>query len=195
MLSAERGKQTDILNNMWDNLIDIAKGMAWGIVVLILAQMCVGCQTSQRVREQTYTLSDVEGVSFASDSLLSVSLDNIKASRFETVETTENSYTVDWSEPDEQGKQYKTRETYKGVAAISKTETNTQQSRIRYEERIQRQIDSLRNRLRIIEETETDTQRTSGGVFSWSGKETATILAIVVLLVIIWIVAKGRGYI
>lgn len=173
----------------------MAKGVAWGIVVLILAQMCVGCQTSQRVREQTYTLSDVKGVSFASDSLLRVSLDNIKASRFEAVETKENSYTVDWSEPDDNGKQYKTRETYKGVAAISKTETNTQQSRIRYEERIQRQIDSLRNRLRIIEETEKDTQRTSGGVFSWSGKETATILAIVLLLVILWIVAKGRGYI
>lgn len=183
------------MNDMWDNLIDMAKGVAWGIVVLILAQMCVGCQTSQRVREQTYTLSDVEGVSFASDSLLRVSLEDIKASRFEAVETTENSYTVDWSEPDEQGKQYKTRETYKGVAAISKTETNTQQSRIRYEERIQRQIDSLRNRLRIIEETERNTQRTSGGVFSWSGTDMTAILAIVLLLVILWIVAKGRGYI
>jgi hypothetical protein len=180
---------------MWDNLIDMAKGVAWGIVILILAQMCVGCQTSQRVREQTYTLSDVEGVSFASDSLLRVSLENVKASRFEAVETKENSYTIDWSEPDDNGKQYKTRETYKGVAAISKTETNTQQSRIRYEKRIQRQIDSLRNRLRIIEETERNTQRTSGGVFSWSGKETATILAIVLLIVILWIVAKGRGYI
>lgn len=178
-----------------NRLIDMAKGVAWGIVVLILAQMCVGCNTSQRVREQTYTLSDVEGVSFASDSLLRVSLDNTKASRFEAAETIENSYTVDWSEPDDNGKQYKTRETYKGVAAISKTETNTQQSRIRYEERIQRQIDSLRNRLRIIEETERNTQRTSGGVFSWSGKEVATILAIVIVLVILWIVAKGRGYI
>lgn len=178
-----------------NKLINMAKGVAWGIVVLILAQMCVGCQTSQRVREQTYTLSDVEGVSFASDSLLSVSLDNIKASRFETVETTENSYTVDWSEPDDNGNQYKTRETYKGVAAISKTETNTQQVRLRYEERIQMQIDSMRNRLRILEETEKDTQRTSGGVFSWSGKDAATILAIVLLLVILWIVAKGRGYI
>lgn len=169
--------------------------MAWGIVVLILAQMCVGCQTSQRVREQTYTLSDVEGVSFASDSLLCVSLEDVRAERFEAVEMTESSYTVDWSAPNEEGKQYKTRETYKGVVAISKTETNTQQSRIRYGMRIQRQIDSLRNRLRILEETERNTQRTSGGVFSWSGKETATILAIVVLLVIIWIVAKGRGYI
>jgi hypothetical protein len=178
-----------------NKLIDIAKGVAWGIVILILAQMCVGCQTSQRVREQTYTLSDVEGVSFASDSLLSVSLDNIKASRFKTVETKENSYTIDWSEPDDNGNQYKKRETYKGVAAISKTETNAQQSRIRYEKRMQRQIDSLRNRLRIIEETEKNTQRTSGGVFSWSGKETATILAIVLLIVILWIVAKGRGYI
>lgn len=178
-----------------NKLINMAKGVAWGIVVLILAQMCVGCQTSQRVREQTYTLSDVEGVSFASDSLLSVSLDNIKASRFETVETTENSYTVDWSEPDDNGNQYKTRETYKGVAAISKTETNTQQVRLRYEERIQMQIDSMRNRLRILEETEKDTQRTSGGVFSWSGKEVAAILAIALLLIVIWIVAKGRGYI
>lgn len=180
---------------MWDNLIDIAKGVAWGIVILILAQMCVGCNTSQRVREQTYTLSDVEGVSFASDSLLCVSLEDVRAERFEAVETKENSYTVDWSAPDEQGKQYKTRETYKGTAATIKTETNTQQSRLRYEERMQRQTDSLRNRLRILEETEKDTQRTSGGVFSWGGKETATILAIVVLLVIIWIVAKGRGYI
>lgn len=180
---------------MWDNLIDIAKGVAWGIVMLILAQMCVGCQTSQRVREQTYTLSDVEGVSFASDSLLCVSLEDVKASRFEAIETKENSYTVDWSEPDEQGNQYKLRETFKGSAAISKTETNTQQVRLRYEERMQRQIDSLRNRLRIIEETERNTQRTSGGVFSWSGKDAATILAIVLLLVILWIVAKGRGYI
>lgn len=180
---------------MWDNLIDIAKGVAWGIVILILAQMCVGCQTSQRVREQTYTLSDVEGISLTSDSLLTVSLEDVRTSGFKTVETTENSYTVDWSEPDEQGNQYKLRETFKGSAAISKTETNTQQSRIRYGKRIQRQIDSLRNRLRIIEETERNTQRTSGGVFSWSGKDAATILAIVLLLVILWIVAKGRGYI
>lgn len=172
----------------------MAKGVAWGIVILILAQMCVGCQTSQRVREQTYTLSDVEGVSFASDSLLSVSLEDVKASRFEAVETKENSYTVDWSEPDEQGNQYKLRETYKGVAAISKTENNTQQSRIRYEERIQRQIDSIRNRLRIIEETEKDTQRTSGGVFSWSA-EAAALLAIVLLIIVGWIFAKSRGYV
>lgn len=173
----------------------MAKGVAWGIVILILAQMCVGCQTSQRVREQTYTLSDVEGVSLTSGSLLRVSLDNIKANRFEATETKENVYAVEWSAPDEQGNQYKLKETYKGTAAISKTETNTQQSRIRYEERIQRQIDSLRNRLRIIEETERNTQRTSGGVLSWGGKETVTILAIVLLLVILWIVAKGRGYI
>lgn len=195
MLSAERGKRTDSLNDMWDNLIDMAKGVAWGIVVLILAQMCVGCNTSQRVREQTYTLSDVEGVSLTSDSLLRVSLEDVRAHRFEAAETIENSYTVDWSTPDERGNQYKLRETYKGVAAISKTETNTQQVRLRYEERIQRQIDSLRNRLRIIEETERNTQRTSGGVFSWGGKEVATILAIVIVLVILWIVAKGRGYI
>lgn len=180
---------------MWDKLIDMAKGVAWGIVILILAQMCVGCNTSQRVREQTYTLSDVEGISLTSDSLLRVSLEDVKASRFKTVETKENSYTIDWSEPDDNGKQYKTRETYKGVAAISKTETNTQQSRIRYEKRIQRQIDSLRNRLRLIEETEKDTQRTSGGVLSWSGTDMTAILAIVLLLVILWIVAKGRGYI
>lgn len=178
-----------------NKLIHIAKGIAWGIVMLILAQMCVGCKTSQRVREQTYTLSDVEGVSFASDSLLCVSLEDVRAERFETVETTENSYTVDWSAPDEQGKQYKTRETYKGVAAMSKTESNTQQTRLRYEERIQRQIDSIRNRLRIIEETDKNTQRTSGGVFSWSGTDMTAILAIVLLLVILWIVAKGRGYI
>lgn len=184
------------MNDMWDKLIDMAKGVVWGIVILILAQMCVGCNTSQRVREQTYTLSDVEGVSLTSDSLLRVSLEDVKASRFKTVETKENSYTIDWSEPDDNGNQYKKRETYKGVAAISKTETNTQQSRIRYEKRIQRQIDSLRNRLRILEETERNTQRTSGGVFSWSGKEvTAIILAIVLLIVILWIVAKGRGYI
>lgn len=178
-----------------NKLIHIAKGIAWGIVVLILAQMCVGCQTSQRVREQTYTLSDVESVSFASDSLLRVSLEDIKASRFEAVETKGNSYTIDWSEPDEQGNQYKLRETFKGSAAISKTETNTQQVRLRYEERMQRQIDSLRNRLRIIEETERNTKRTSGGVFSWSGTDMTAILAIVLLLVILWIVAKGRGYI
>ena len=183
------------MNDMWDKLVDITKGVAWCIVVLILAQMCAGCQTSQRVREQTYTLSDVEGISLTSDSLLAVSLDNIKASKFEAVETKENSYTVDWSEPDDNGNQYKLRETFKGVAAISKTETNTQQSRIRYEKRIQRQIDSLRNRLRIIEETERNTQRTSGGVFSWSGKDMTAILAIVLLIVILWIVAKGRGYI
>ena len=173
----------------------MAKGVAWGIVILILAQMCVGCKTSQRVREQTYTLSDVEGVSFASDSLLRVSLEDIKASRFKAVETKENSYTVDWSEPDDNGNQYKTRETYKGVAAISKTETNTQQSRIRYGKRIQRQIDSLRNRLRIIEETERNTQRTSGGVFSWSGTDMTAILAIVLLIIVGWIFAKSRGYV
>lgn len=173
----------------------MAKGVAWGIVILILAQMCVGCQTSQRVREQTLTLSDVEGVSFASDSLLSVSLEDVRAHRFEATETKENFYAVEWSAPDKRGNQYKLKETYKGTAAISKTETNAQQSRIRYEERIQRQIDSLRNRLRIIEETDKDTQRTSGGVLSWSGKEVAAILAIVLLLVVIWIVAKGRGYI
>ena len=178
-----------------NKLIDMAKGVAWGIVILILAQMCVGCQTSQRVREQTYTLSDVEGVSFASDSLLRVSLEDIKASRFEAVETKENTYTVDWSAPDEQGRQYKTREIYKGVAAMSKTESNTQQSRLRYEERIQRQIDSLRNRLRIIEETEKDTQRTSGGVFSWSGQEVTAILTIVLLIIVGWIFAKSRGYV
>lgn len=180
---------------MWDNLIDIAKGVAWGIVILILAQMCVGCQTSQRVREQTYTLSDVEGVSFASDSLLRMSLDNINANRFEAVETKENVFVIEWSAPDERGNQYKLRETYKGTAAISKTETNAQQIRLRYEERIQRQIDSIRNRLRILEQTERDTQRTSGGVFSWSGKDMTAILAIVLLIVILWIVAKGRGYI
>ena len=178
-----------------NKLIHIAKGIAWGIVVLILAQMCVGCKTSQRVREQTYALSDIEGVSLTSDRLLRVSLEDVRAHRFEATETKENVYTVDWSEPDDNGNQYKLKETFKGSAAISKTETNTQQSRIRYEERIQRQIDSLRNRLRIIEETDKDTQRTSGGVLSWSGKEVAAILAIVLLLVVIWIVAKGRGYI
>ena len=180
---------------MWDKLIDMAKGVAWGLVILILICMCQGCKSTRHT--ERILVSDQEGVRVTKiqDSIDYMRLAHTIKSIVIDTQINTNTERITLSDPNEQGMQHITAIERSQAVQTTKVEQQTAQTLVNAYKRTQRSLDSLRRRLQKIEQSKEEAQKTSGGVFSWSGKEVAAILAIVLLLVVIWIIAKGRGYI
>lgn len=179
----------------WDNLEQIAKGVVWGLMLLVLVHMCTACKSSKLA--ERVVISEQEGVR-VSKSDDSISLDQFLQSiqhLVADVQTDINTERIYYSEPNEEGEQHVTQIERSQAAQTTKVEQQTTQTLANAYKRTQRSVDSLRQRLQKIEQSKEDTQKTSGGVFSWSGKEVAAIMAIILLAIIAWIIAKIRGFI
>lgn len=179
---------------MKDRLVQTLKGVAWGLLLLGFLHMCIACKSSKQA--ERVMISELEGVR------VSKSNDNISLDQFlqsiqhlvANVQTNLNTDRIYYSEPDEQGKQHITAIERSQAAQTAKVEQETTQTLVNAYKRTQRSVDSLRRRLQKIEQSKEETQKTSGGVFSWSGKEAAAIMAIAVLLICAWVICRRKGF-
>lgn len=178
-----------------EKIMAALKGGTWALILLALMQMCTGCKSSKQA--ERVVISEQEGVR-VSKSDDSISLDQLLQSvktLVANVQTNLNAERIYYSEPDEQGEQHITQIERSQAAQTTKVEQETTQTLVNAYKRTQRSLDSLRKRLQKIEQSKEEAQKTSGGVFSWSGKEVAAILALVLLIIIAWICIKTRGFI
>lgn len=173
----------------------MAKGATWGLIILALMYMCQGCKSSKQT--ERILVSDQEGVRVTKiqDSIDYMRLAHTIKSIVIDTQINTNTERITLSDPNEQGMQHITAIERSQAAQTTKVEQQTTQTLANAYKRTQRSVDSLRQRLQKIEQSKEDTLKTSGGVFSWSGKEVAAIMAIILLAIIAWIIAKIRGFI
>lgn len=178
---------------MEEKIINIFKGLAWGLVLLIIIATCSGCGSSKTTTSsEIIDLKDINKVSVSSDSTTSIVLNTSNIEENKAVVSQENVYVVEWSAPDALGNQYKTKETYAGKDVLIRTESSRTNSQVKYENRIQKSIDSLRQRLKRIEENKKSAEKTSDSVSILDNIK--IILVIVLLIFIVWIIAKRVGF-
>lgn len=110
---------------MWDNLIDIAKGVAWGLVILILICMCQGCKSTRHT--ERILVSDHEGVRVTKIQD-SISINITDMSEVTTTKEIGSDTWIErtyWSVPDSAGNQYPIMTERKGNStAISESQTS-----------------------------------------------------------------------
>lgn len=178
---------------MEEKIINIFKGLAWGLVLLIIISTCSGCGSSKTTTSsEIIDLKDINKISVSSDSSTSILLNVSNIEENKSVLSQENVYAVEWSAPDVLGNQYKTKETYAGKDVLTRTESSRTNSQVKYEERIQKSIDSLRQRLKRIEENKKYVEKTSDSVSILDNIK--IILVVVLLIFIVWIIAKRIGF-
>lgn len=177
--------------NMLDRLMATAKGMAWGVVILILMQMCYGCKSSKQtvtvaaeehkgvqVIERTdslsvTTLADMHRILTSSDSIVWVETDTY------------------YSTPDEYGKQHVIRTTERRAQqATSKTETTTHSQTQDYR-RMKQESDSAMMAIKKTVTSKETAKRTSGGV---GALEELTAIVLIIIIVAGWLWCRKRGY-
>lgn len=109
---------------MWDNLIDIAKGVAWGLVILILICM-QGCKSTRHT--ERILVSDHEGVRVTKIQD-SISINITDMSEVTTTKEIGSDTWIErtyWSVPDSAGNQYPIMTERKGNStAISESQTS-----------------------------------------------------------------------
>lgn len=178
-----------------DKLMACVKGFAWGLIILLLMQMCVGCTSHKQIERIAVEEYDAVKISSATDSVAFAQL--IQTIKDIVIESKTNTTTekILYSKPDEKGEQYVTSIERTQSDETMSAEQHTAQNIIIEYKRLQQVVDSLRSRIDKTEQTKEETKKTSGGVFSWSGKEVAAILALVLLIIIAWICIKTRGFI
>lgn len=175
---------------MWDKLGNMAKGATWGLVILLLIYMCQGCQSS-RLAERILA-SEQEGVRVtkSGDSIDYAMLVRTIKSLMVDIQTGKQTETINYSEPDELGVQHITSIERTQSTQNTKIEKKDTQELAAVYKQTQMSIDSLRQRVSEIEQTQEDTQETSGGILGWSGDEALAVLVIILLIVVCWIIGK-----
>lgn len=106
------------------------------------------------------------------------------------VQTGKQTEIINYSEPDELGLQHITSIERTQSTQNTKIEKKDTQELAAVYKQTQMSIDSLRQRVREIEQTQEDTQKTSGGILGWSGDEALPVLVIILLIVVCWIIGK-----
>lgn len=157
--------------------------------------MCQGCKSSKQTERILVSDQEAVEVTEMQDSIDYMRLAHTIKSIVIDTQINTNTERITLSDPNEQGMQHITAIERSQAVQTTKVEQQTTQTLVNAYKRTQRVVDSLRQRLQKIEQSKEDTQKTSGGVFSWSGKEAAAIMAIVLLAIIAWIIAKIRGFI
>lgn len=102
---------------------------------------------------------------------------------------------VYYSAPDSNGEQHVTQIERTQASLTTSAEQQATQSLVNAYKRTQRTADSISSKVNKLDRSKTEAKKTSGGVFSWTGTETATILAIALLAIVAWIIAKTKGFI
>ena len=175
---------------MWDNLIDMAKGVAWGLVILILICMCQGCKSTKHAERILVTDQEGVRVTKSADSIAYTMLVRTIRDLMVDAHIEVQSEKINYSVPDGDGLQYVTSIERTQSAQTAKMEHKDTQVIITDYTHIQNSIDSIRQRVTEIEQTKEDTQKTSGGILGWSGDEALPVLVIILLIMICWIAAK-----
>lgn len=181
---------------MWNRFEQLVKGLLWGLLIILMMQTCVSCGTTTRYGE-SMAISDVSKASVEAerDSINCTLL--AETIRQLTIDNTTSQQTerITYSQPDTQGNQYITSvERTQTLSELTAEEHNSSTLLVEYK-RMQSRIDSLQERVRNLEQEKKETKKTSGGMFSWTGKEVAAILALVLLIIIAWIIIKVRGFV
>lgn len=101
---------------------------------------------------------------------------------------------VYYSAPDSNGHQHVTQIERTQASLTALAEQQATQSLVNAYKRTQRTAGSI-SKVNKSDRSKTEAKKTSGGVFSWTGTDTATILAIALLAIVAWIIAKTKGFI
>lgn len=173
---------------MWDKLENIAKGVVWGLILLVLVHTCTACKSSKQT--ERILVSDHEGVRVtkSGDSIDYAMLVRTIKSLMVDIQTGKQTEKINYSEPDELGLQHITSIERTQSAQNTKIEKKDTQELAAVYKQTQRSIDSLRQRVSEIERNQE--QRSSGGILGWSGDEALPVLVIILLIMICWIAAK-----
>lgn len=179
----------------WDKMINAAKGVMWGLIILMLMQMCVGCKTHKQAESISLTDIETSHISKQGDSVDYSLFAKTISQLILDIQTNQQNERIHLSKPDSTGKQY--------ITSVERSSSNQSMLAERHDanvlvleyKRMQQRVDSVKQRIEKIEQDKKETKKTYGGVFSWSGKEVAAILALVLLIIIAWISIKTRGFI
>lgn len=173
-----------------NKLFDMAKGVAWGLVILILICMCSGCKSTRHT--ERILVSDHEGVRVtkSGDSIDYAMLVRTIKSLMVDIQTGKHTEIINYSKPDELGQQHITSIERSQSTQNTKIEKKDTQELAAVYKQTQMSIDSLRQRVSEIEQTKEDTQKTSGGILGWSGDEALPVLVIILIIVVCWIIGK-----
>lgn len=173
-----------------NRLIDTAKGLAWGLVILILICMCQGCKSTRHTERILVSEQDGVRVTKSGDSIGYAMLVRTIKSLMVDIQTEKQTEKINYSEPDGLGQQHITSIERTQSAQNTKIEKKDTQELAEVYKQTQMSIDSLRQRVSEIEQNQEDTQKTSGGILGWNSDEALPVLVIILLIVVCWIIGK-----
>ena len=167
-----------------NKLIDMAKGVAWGLVILILICMCQGCKSTRHT--ERILVSDHEGVRVTKIQD-SISINITDMSEVTTTKEIGSDTWIErtyWSVPDSAGNQYPIMTERKGNStAISESQTsNTSVNTIG--SIMGNTSDSIRNKSNITDEYISDVEHKSEDNYT----------LIIILIIIVFIIVRFKVF-
>lgn len=169
---------------MWDKLENIAKGVVWGLILLVLVHTCTACNSSKHT--ERILVSDHEGVRVTKIQD-SISINITDMSEVTTTKEIGSDTWIErtyWSVPDSAGNQYPIMTERKGnTTAISESQTsntsvNTIGSIMGYTS------DSIRNKSNITDEYISDVEHKSEDNYT----------LIIILIIIVFIIVRFKVF-
>lgn len=167
-----------------NRLIDMTKGVAWGLVILILICMCQGCKSTRHT--ERILVSDHEGVRVTKIQD-SISINITDMSEVTTTKEIGSDTWIErtyWSVPDSAGNQYPIMTERKGNStAISESQTsNTSVNTIG--SIMGNTSDSIRNKSNISDEYISDVEHKS--------EDNYTLM--IILIIIVFIIVRFKVF-
>lgn len=153
--------------------------------IIILLVLLASCKSHKVVTEQV-TASEKQTVT---ENVVSSSTEQKNTEKNVTSSESEYEIVIEYSEPDENGKQHIKRKKIKGkVSNLAEVEQTSTQTSTKTESKRQ-----TKTKKDVKIKSEKETKQTSGGIFAWNEWEVALLLA-AILCIVIWCRTRKKGY-
>lgn len=154
--------------------------------IIILLVLLASCKSHKVVTEQV-TASEKQTVT---ENVVSSSTEQKNTEKNVTSSESEYEIVIEYSEPDENGKQHIKRKKIKGkVSNLAEVEQTSTQTSTKTESK--RQTKSKKD-TKI--KSEKETKQSSGGVFAWDGWDIIPYVLAAILCIILWCRLRKKGY-
>lgn len=153
---------------------------------VILIVLLASCKSHKVVTEQV-TVSEQQTVT---EAVVSSSTEQKSTEKNITSSESEYEIEIEYSEPDENGKQHIKSKKIKGkVSNLAEVEQTTTQSSTKTESKRQ-----TKTKKDTKIKSEKETKQTSGGIFAWDGWDIIPYVIAAILCIMIWCRLRKKGY-
>lgn len=154
--------------------------------IIILLVLLASCKSHKVVTEQV-TASEKQTTT---ENVVSSSTEQKNTEKNVTSSESEYEIVIEYSEPDENGKQHIKSKKIKGkVSNLAEVEQSTTQTSTKTESKKQKK---LKKDVKI--KSEKETKQSSGGVFAWDGWDIIPYVLAAILCIILWCRLRKKGY-